>query len=62
VVTFGEEEHVVAHRRELPAAQGTGVRGGLEVLRAAELPPTGLLAGHVSEDVVVPGFGGTGQS
>ena len=59
VVALGEEQHVVAHRREPPAAQGARVRGGLEVLRAPELPPAG--SGPHFPVVVVVGVGGTGH-
>ena len=62
VVALGEEQHVVAHRGEPPAAQWAGVGGWLEVLRAAELPPARF--GHfvvVVEVVVVVGTGGTGH-
>ena len=61
VVALGKEEDVVGHRLEAPSAQGAGVRGGLEVLRAAELPPARV--GHfvVVVPVVVVGAGGTGQ-
>ena len=38
-VALREEQDVVGHRCEAPAAQRTGVRGGLQILRAPELPP-----------------------
>ena len=59
VVALGKEQHVVAHRRQPPAAQRARVGGGLEVLRAAELPPAGS-ARHFPV-VVVVGVGGTGH-
>ena len=64
VVTLGKEEDVVGHRLEAPSAQGAGIRGGLKVLRAAEVPPARF--GHFDVvvpvvDVVVPGVGGTGH-
>ncbi len=42
-----EQEHVVAHRRELPAAERARVGRRLQVLRAPELPPA-RLGGHTS--------------
>jgi hypothetical protein len=51
VVALGEEQDVVAHRRELPAAERTRVGRRLQVLRAPELPPA-RLAGHFVVTVV----------
>ena len=68
MVAFGKEQNVVGHRLKPPTAEGAGVGGGLEVLRAAEFPPARL--GHfvvvvavvvVAVVVVVLGAGGTGH-
>jgi hypothetical protein len=39
VVPLREEQDVVAHRGEPAATERAAIRGGLEVLRAPELPP-----------------------
>lgn len=53
VVALGEEQDVVAHRREPAAAERTGVGRRLEVLRAPELPPA-RLGIHFVTVVIVP--------
>ena len=55
MVALGEEQDVVAHRRELPPAERARVGRGLQVLRAPELPPA-RLGGHffVVTVVIVP--------
>jgi len=54
VVALGEEQDVVAHRRELPAAEWARVGRGLQVLRAPELPPARLDGHFVVTVVIVP--------
>jgi hypothetical protein len=58
VVALREEQNMIGHRLEAPAAERAGVRRGLEIVRAAELPPARL--GHFWV-VVVVGAGGTGH-
>ena len=54
VVALGEEQDVVAHRRELPPAERARVGRGLQVLRPPELPPARLRGHFVVTVVIVP--------
>jgi hypothetical protein len=45
-VTLGDDQHVLAERRQSAAAQRAAVRRRLEVLRSANDPPGGLWIAH----------------
>jgi hypothetical protein len=49
-IALGEQQHVLAERRQMAPAQGAAVGGRLEVLGAAHRPPARLgLLGHPSK-------------
>jgi hypothetical protein len=50
VIPLGEHQHVLGQRRQVSPAQGAPVGGGLQVLGAADGPPTGFRPlGHPSK-------------
>src|SRR6187551_1559191 len=51
-VALGDHQRVLAEGREVLAAERAAIRGGLEVLRAADRPPAWLL-GHGATDATV---------